>query len=144
MVMKRRTQKVLTKMQRVTREKAIIKDLHAGSMSYRQIAKKHHVSLPTVNAKARKAGITRRRGRISRAIVGKATPRTTAKARIQTAKRTYRRRVKAHAVHRAWTGGRSDTRFNENFRKLVMSYYPTMPLAKFERLTKMIRQVVAM
>jgi len=144
MAMKRRTHKVLTKMQRVTREKAIIKDLHAGSLSYRQIARKHHVSLPTVNAKARKAGITRRRGRISRAIVGKATTRATAKARVHTAKRTYRRRVKTRTIQRAWAGGRSAARFNENFRKLVMSYYPTMPLAKFERLTKMIRQVVTM
>ena len=142
MAMKKRATKVLTKMQRVTREKAIIKDLHGGSMSYRQIAAKHHVSLPTVNAKARKAGITRRRGRISRAIVGKATPRVTAKTRMSTAKRTYGRRVKTRTIHRTWTGGRSAVRFNENFRKLVMSYYPSMPLAKFERLTKMIRQAV--
>jgi transposase len=144
MAMKKRAHKVLSKVQRVTREKAIIRDLHAGGMSYRQIAAKHHVSLPTVNAKARKAGITRRRGRISRAIVGKATPRITAKARLRTAKRTIARRVKARTIHRTWTGGRGAARFNENFRKLVMSYYPSMPLAKFERLTRMIRQAVTL
>jgi hypothetical protein len=143
MAMKKRAHKILTKVQRVAREKAIIRDLHAGGLSYRQIAAKHHVSLPTVNAKARKANIIRRRGRISRAIVGKATTRVAAKARI-TAKRTYARRVKTRAIHRTWAGGRSAIRFNENFRKLVMSYYPTMPLAKFERLTRMIRQAVTM
>ena len=55
MAVKKTSQKVLSKVQRVAREKAIIRDLHTGTMSYRVIAAKHHVSLPTVNAKARKA-----------------------------------------------------------------------------------------
>lgn len=43
------------------RERAIVADIKAGKLSYRQIAKKHGVSLPTVNNKARKAGISRGR-----------------------------------------------------------------------------------
>jgi hypothetical protein len=86
--------KILTKAQRLTRERAIIKDLRAGKLSYRKIAAKHKVSLPTVNAKARKAGI--RRSRSGPAGLRKATtrPRTTMKARRTT---TKARRTKSTA-----------------------------------------------
>ncbi|MBK8232538.1 MAG: hypothetical protein IT349_15045 [Candidatus Eisenbacteria bacterium] len=47
--------------ERIKREAAIIADIKAGELSYRQIASKHEVSLPTVNNKARKAGISRGR-----------------------------------------------------------------------------------
>jgi hypothetical protein len=144
MAVKKTSQKVLSKVQRVAREQAIIRDLHTGTMSYRVIAAKHHVSLPTVNAKARKAGITRRRGRVSKAIVGKTHTQTTAKTRMHTVARTFARRVKTRTARRAYVGGGAAARFNENFRKLVMSYYPAMPLVKFERLTKIIRQAVTL
>ncbi len=128
---KKTTRKILSKTQRVAREKAIIHDLNGGSMSYRQIARKHHVSLPTVNAKARKAGITRKG--IRRPYV----TRTRAAAM-----RAATRKTRIHAPRKTWIRTGNTTRFNENFRKLVMTYYPTMPLAKFERLTRMIGKAV--
>ncbi|MBU1699803.1 MAG: hypothetical protein KJ970_15785 [Candidatus Eisenbacteria bacterium] len=50
---------------RLERERGIIEDLKKGDLTYREIAKKYNVSLPTVNTKARKAGIVRPRGRRS-------------------------------------------------------------------------------
>jgi hypothetical protein len=131
-VKKKTTRKVLSKEQRMVREKAIIHDLSGGGMSYRQIAAKHHVSLPTVNAKARKAGITRkgvRRPYVTRARAA-AVRATTRKTHTKTTRRTYIR-------------GGNTTRFNDNFRKLIMTYYPTMPLSKFERLTRIVSQAVS-
>jgi DNA-binding CsgD family transcriptional regulator len=139
MAVKKTTRKVLSQAQRITREKAIIHDLRAGSLSYRKIAAKHHVSLPTVNAKARKAGI-RRRPTGRRAIAAQAPARLVARRAVRTATRKARTRT----TRRAYPGSGAATRFNENFRKLVMSYYPSMPLAKFERLTRMIRQAVTL
>ena len=103
--------KVLSKVQRTAREKAIIQDLNGGAMSYRQIAAKHHVSLPTVNAKARKAGITRRG--VRRTYV--------TRARAAAVRATVRK-TRTQATHRTWTRTTGSTRFNENFRKLVMTY----------------------
>jgi DNA-binding CsgD family transcriptional regulator len=55
--------------QMAKREKAIIEDIKAGVLSYREIALKQGVSLPTVNNKARKAGISRGRRKGAKIIV---------------------------------------------------------------------------
>lgn len=55
--------------ERIKREAAIIADIKAGELSYRQIAQKHEVSLPTVNNKARKAGISRGRRKGAKIIL---------------------------------------------------------------------------
>lgn len=145
MAVRRTRKKLLTKAQRLARERAIIKDLRAGKLSYRKIATKHKVSLPTVNAKARKAGISRRPG--TRVTARTTRPKARAKTRIRSvAKRTTRKattrgKVRARTTKK-WTA-RSSDRFNEQFRELVMSYYPSMPLAKFERLTKQINKAIS-
>lgn len=150
--------KTLTPAQRLAREKRIIADLNAGKLSYRQIAAKHSVSLPTVNAKARKAGISRsRRGPAARAttrrVVRKATARarttTRAKARTKTtrkaaattmtARKTTRKPTRAVARR---TVGRSAERFQTRFRELVMTHYPNMSLRNFEKLTKAVEKVL--
>ncbi len=147
MAVAKRTKKILTKAQRVVREKKIIRDLHGGKLSYRQIAMKHRVSLPTVNAKARKAGI-RRRGRGVTMVAGtRIAAKATKQARVSTRRYTRRtgatRRVHMRTGRRVvMGGGRSMDRFNEHFRRLVMNYYPSMPLVRFERLTRMVRQAV--
>jgi len=71
---------------------------------------------------------------------------TRAKAPVAT--RTWSRtRPKAtpRRVTRKTTGrsSRSPEQFNEQFRWLVMSYYPNMPLKRFERLTKLISKAIA-
>ena len=158
---------VLTKTQRLAREKTIIKDLRAGKMSYRQIAAKNGVSLPTVNAKARKAGITRsRRGptagrRITRKVTrtttrkptmraraktrAKAKTRATAKtrtrvtARKKTTRKVTRRKITRRPITRTT---RSKDKFNSEFRNLVLSYRPNMSLKVFERLSKMLSKAL--
>jgi hypothetical protein len=92
----------LTKAQLLKREKAIIADIKAGALSYRQIAAKHKVSLPTVNNKARKAGISRGRRKGAKLFVAapkrkvakKATKKATKKAVRKTAKKATRKATK--------------------------------------------------
>lgn len=130
---RKKTRPSLSKEARLNREKAIIRDLQGGQMTYRQIAQKHKVSLPTVNSKARKAGITRRgKGRTQ-------APPTMAKAGAVRGRRRGRRMA---AQVRAIPHTRMDG-FNEQFRCLVMAYYPNMSLAKFEQLNSIIRKAVA-
>lgn len=59
----------LTPEQMASRENAIIEDIKAGVLSYREIALKNGVSLPTVNNKARKAGISRGRRKGAKIVV---------------------------------------------------------------------------
>jgi hypothetical protein len=161
--------RMLTKAQRMAREKAIIKDLKAGQLSYRRIALKHKVSLPTVNSKARKAGITRsRRGpaalaapatmRAKRTVARRKVGRRVAarKAVLRTKVRVaVRRKVAARKVRRyvaravaarrmaagAMTRGRRGSRaFREQFRTLVMFHYPNISLKLFDRLTSVIER----
>lgn len=161
--------KMLTRAQRLAREKAIIKDLKAGLLSYRKIALKHKVSLPTVNSKARKAGITRsRRGpaalaaptkmRAKRTITRRKAARRPAarKATLQTRTRTTARRkgtvrktrrytARAAAPRRtargaAARGPRGARAFREQFRSLVMHHYPNISLKQFARLTAVIER----
>lgn len=98
------------------REAAIIADLKAGALSYRKIAQKHAVSLPTVNAKARKAGITRPRGRRPGAASRPAPVRL--------------------------ASAPAPSQFQEAFRAVVLHYYPTITLAKFDRLAKLVDQAI--
>jgi transposase len=141
-VARKKTRKIMTKAQRLVREKAIIRDLRGGDLSYRQIAARHKVSLPTVNAKARKAGI-RRRGRPTMKARPKHVMATPTK-RIQRRTRRVRRTMPARTMRRmAMAIGRPTANFNEQFRNLVMHYYPNMPLARFERLTSMIKRAIS-
>ena len=157
----KKTAKVMSKAQRMARERSIIKDLRAGKLSYRQIAAKHKVSLPTVNAKARKAGI-RRRARVAKTATRAARPATMAartrrvgnvaerpggvrRRAVSVAKKPTsvglrRRKVARRKALRA--SGRSLARFNEAFRNLVLEYYPEMPLAKFDRLARQVRKAI--
>lgn len=127
------------------REVAIIKDLKAGKLSYRMIAEKHKVSLPTVNAKARKANISRPRGRRPAGVkvVKMSTPRrrtTTRKPVVRRAKRVIARRTATpkRTTRRVAKGGH----FQDAFREMVLRYYPSITLKKFDRLAKLVNTAV--
>jgi transposase len=135
--------KVMTKAERLVRERAIIVDLRAGEMSYRSIAMKHGVSLPTVNAKARKAKIRRRPG--ARVMAkGKRTKLVAKPTRVvRKKKRQVKVRGKAvHARRATWAMKRSTERFHEQFMALIMNYYPNISLARFERLARQIQRFI--
>lgn len=142
---------MLTPAKRLAREVAIIKDLKAGKMSYRQIALKHKVSLPTVNAKARKAGISRSRvkktttvARKPKTVVRK-TRMTTRRPKSATSKPTARKKATRKVVRKRTATTRSTPRtekFTSQFRELVMSYYPNMSLRAYERLHKTISKAL--
>jgi hypothetical protein len=83
----------LTPEQMASREKAIIADIKAGVLSYREIALKNGVSLPTVNNKARKAGISRGRRKGAKIVVA-AIRRRTKKVARKVAKKTTRKAAK--------------------------------------------------
>ena len=87
----------LTKAQMLRREKAIIADIKKGILSYRQIAAKHKVSLPTVNNKARKAGISRGRRKGAKILV--VGPKR-AKAARKVARKAPRRKAVRKAARR--------------------------------------------
>lgn len=101
----------LSPKQMAEREKAIIEDIKAGVLSYREIAAKHGVSLPTVNNKARKAGISRGRRKGAKIVVApirrgpkKAAKKVAKKAGRKAAKKAGRkaaRKVAKPAVKRA-------------------------------------------
>jgi DNA-binding CsgD family transcriptional regulator len=85
----------ISKEDMAARESAIIEDIKAGVLSYRQIAAKHGVSLPTVNNKARKAGISRGRRKGVRTVVRvvrRKTAKVARKAARKTTKKAARRR----------------------------------------------------
>lgn len=146
--------KLLTRAERMAREKAIIQDLKAGQMSYRAIALKHKVSLPTVNSKARKAGITRsRRGpaalkATARTMVAKPArgrkpgrkpgpkPMLSAKTRA-VARRGGRKPAAARGPV-----GRGAHAFRSQFRDLIMRHYPNISLKAFDRLTNAIERAL--
>ncbi|MCK4414446.1 MAG: hypothetical protein KAY32_12975 [Candidatus Eisenbacteria sp.] len=149
---KKTTRKVMTKAQRLVREKAIIRDLRSNKLSYRKIAAKHRVSLPTVNAKARKAGISRRGA--TKVAASARRPRATTTARVRaTARRTTRTPARRTTTRRTTTKratprttirtSRSREYFNEQFRSLIMNYYPNMPLRKFERLNTLVKKAIS-
>ena len=132
------------------REQLIIADLKAGEMSYREIAHKHGVSLPTVNAKARKAGIRRPRGRRRAAVVAAAkAPRrrgrpaaapAVAKAAPRKRRRGRPRRVGRPGRPAARRPGRPPKAagFMDAFRKMVLGYFPNLTLQRYDRLVRII------
>lgn len=154
----------LSKEEMASREKAIIDDIRGGVLSYREIALKHGVSLPTVNNKARKAGISR--GRRKGASIVVTRPRRKVRGRRKAARRPARRvarrgrrpaallepmpqvarrprrkagRRKAAARRGAPRGRRaSKAGFAEALRALVLKHYPQMSLQKFDRLSRLI------
>lgn len=135
---------ILTKAQRLARERAIIKELRGGELSYRRIAAKFGVSLPTVNSKARKAGIRRRpgvRGAMKAAPVPKAAAQPV-RAKARRVVRAAGRPRKARAKQAPGAVRRVD-RFQEQFRALVMSYYPDISLRAFDRLAKEIERAMS-
>jgi hypothetical protein len=85
----------LTAAEMVSREKAIIDDIKAGVLSYREIALKQGVSLPTVNNKARKAGISRGRRKGAKINVPalRSGPKPKAKKAVRKAARKAARKV---------------------------------------------------
>jgi DNA invertase Pin-like site-specific DNA recombinase len=156
----------------VSREKAIIEDIKAGVLSYREIALKQGVSLPTVNNKARKAGISRGRRKGAKIIVPalrsgpKPKAKTAAKkAGRKTLKKAARRgpgrpkalpiisdRAAAPVVRRrrrrkvgrrtAPAAGRPRGNFLEALREVVLKYHPEVSLLKFERMLKAVEATV--
>ncbi len=116
----------LTKKQREAREKAIVADLKAGKLSYRRIAEKHSVSLPTVNNKAKKFGISRGRRKNARIVV--AAPRRQAN-RTAATRGTARTAAARHQP--SANGG-----FGDALRSLVLEHYPNITLAQFDRLSQ--------
>ena len=145
--------KRLDKSAQKAREAAIIADLKAGKLSYRLIAEKRGVSLPTVNAKARKANISRPRGR--RPAVAAPVVAMAAKP-AKTAKRGRPRRVAAPVAMKARRGrprGRVASRvvraiaprgaFQNAFREMVLRFYPKLTLAQFDKLSKVIDKAVS-
>ena len=146
--------KRLDKTAQKAREAAIIADLKAGVLSYRLIAQKHKVSLPTVNAKARKAGITRPRGRrpasampmvamMARSAKSQAA-RKGAPVTMKVRRRARRRgrprgRMAARVVRSTTTKGN----FQDAFRAMVLQYYPRLTLAQFDKLSKMIAKAIS-
>ncbi len=161
--------KLLTRPERLAREKAIIQDLRAGLLSYRKIAAKHKVSLPTVNAKARKAGISRsRRGpaalkattktwaakparrrkvarrKVARKATMRAKTRVTARRKTRKTRRTTARMADVRRMARGAMahGPRGARAFRDQFRELVMRHYPNISLKAFARLTSVIERAL--
>ena len=141
--------KKLTKAQMLRREERIIKDIKAGKLSYREIAAKHSVSLPTVNNKARKAGISRGRRKGARILVSgprrKAT--TTRKSAVSKVRRKAATRPTRKATRKPMTrsvrAARSSGGFAESFRELVLKHYPNISLKQFDRLNRMIEKEIS-
>jgi hypothetical protein len=134
------------------REAAIIADLKAGRLSYRLIAAKHKVSLPTVNAKARKAGISRPRGRRPAvaipmvAAAARRIPKGIARktvAPVAMKARRIRRRARARIGARIARAVTPRNAFQDAFREMVLRYYPRLTLAQFDRLSRMISKAIS-
>lgn len=125
----------MSKTDRLRREKAIIGDIRAGTLSYRQIAQKHLVSLPTVNNKARKAGISRGRRKGAKILVRGPRPGRTPKTG------TTRRTTTSPARSTSSTAA-SSSNFQEAFRALVLEYYPNISLREFDRLAQLVERSV--
>ena len=142
--------------EQVKRETAIIADIKAGELSYRQIADKHSVSLPTVNNKAKKAGISRGRRKGAKIIV--AGPRRKAAhvgrpvarkvGRPPGSGRVGRPPAAASAAMdmprvgarrgRPRSAARIQAGFAEAFRQLVLAHHPNMTVSRFDKLMRMV------
>jgi hypothetical protein len=124
----------MSKVDRLRREKAIISDIKAGQLSYRQIAQKYSVSLPTVNNKARQAGISRGRRKGAKIVVRGPRPGRTPKGGA--------RRVRSVPARSFTSTAPSNTNFQEAFRSLVLEYYPNISLREFDRLAQLVERSV--
>jgi hypothetical protein len=95
--------KRLSAAEMVSREKAIIEDIKAGVLSYREIALKQGVSLPTVNNKARKAGISRGRRKGAKILVPalRSGPKPKAKKAVRKAAKKATRKVARKVARKA-------------------------------------------
>jgi hypothetical protein len=147
---KRRSKKVISGVDREVREKAIVVDLKAGDLSYRQIAQKHGVSLPTVNNKARKFGISRGRrpgAKILVPAIRRSSKKTAARAVRAGAKRPVGRpRKKVGRPRKAMTAARptrSAAGFGDALRELLLQYYPDISLRQFENLNEIVNRELA-
>lgn len=154
----RRRRVVLDRAQLKQRELGIIADLKAGILSYRKIAAKWKVSLPTVNAKARKAGVRRPRGRrpmgtsaVAVKIVApvaapkkrgrppkKAAVPTPAVARIAKIAKVAKVRKRVRKAVKARIAVSKRPKFMDAFRELLLQHYPAIPYLKVHRLEKVL------
>jgi hypothetical protein len=125
----------MSKADRLRREKAIIGDIKAGQLSYRQIAEKYSVSLPTVNNKARKAGISRGRRKGAKILVRGPRPGRTPKSGAA-------RRTTSSTARSLGSTSLASSNFQEAFRALVLEYYPNISLREFDRLTQLVERSV--
>ena len=137
--------KVLTPAARQKRENAIIADIKAGKLSYREIAEKHSVSLPTVNNKAKKAGISRGRRKGAKIVVP--GPRSRVARRGRPASKATGRRVARRSTGRRVTArhrtSAAHAGFSEAFRELVLNHFPDLSLRKFDKLSRMVESEVS-
>ena len=156
---KPRSKKVISSADREAREKAIVVDLKAGDLSYRQIAKKHGVSLPTVNNKARKFGISRGRRPGAKILVPAIRRPSKKTAKKKTAKKAARRIVRKVAKRpvgrprkkvgrprkavAAARPTRSAAGFADAFREILLQHYPNISLKQFEKLNEMVSRELA-
>jgi DNA-binding CsgD family transcriptional regulator len=157
---KRGAARRLSKDALLKREKAIIADIKGGVLSYRQIAEKHRVSLPTVNNKARKAGISRGRRKGAKILVmGPRRRATSAKkvvrrgrrkvarkkavGRRPAARRKTTRRARKIGTRRVRTTSRRGGNFSDAFRELVLQHFPDLSLRKFDRLSRLVGKAVS-
>ena len=147
----RRRRVVLDRVQLKQRENAIIADLKAGVLSYRKIAEKWKVSLPTVNAKARKAGIRRPRGRrpmgVTAVPVKIGRPLSTAKKRgrpqqtslpVTAVAKPVRRRGRVRRAAKARAATMKQPKFMDAFRELLLHHFPAIAYVKVHRLEKVL------
>lgn len=148
----RRRRVVLDRAQLKQREAGIIADLKAGLLSYRKIADKWKVSLPTVNAKARKAGVSRPRGRrpvgTLKVVAKLGRPAAAPKRRGRPPKvlatpvlpiiKAVKRRARRARVRRAIVAAVKGPAFMEAFRELLLQHYPSIAYVKVNRLEKLL------
>lgn len=151
----------MDKVDLLKREKAIIADIKAGKLSYREIALKHGVSLPTVNNKARKAGISRGRRKGARIVVAgparkKAVRKVARKAVRKVARKAVRRavpveapaaratrpRMAARARGRKIARQTSHTTFCADLRDLLLKYNPNISLRRYEKIARLLESAI--
>lgn len=128
----------ISRTEMAAKEGQIIADIRGGSLSYREIAQKYGVSLPTVNNKAKKAGISRGRRKGARIVVPgpRRGGRRPAAAAASTASAAPKRRGRPPKA-RAGTG------FVSAFRTLVIQHHPNMTVQNFERLMRLVEDAVS-
>lgn len=141
---KARAKKAAGPADREAREKAIVAELKSGELSYRQIAAKYGVSLPTVNNKARKYGISRGRRKgakifvkaIRRSKKAAALPRRATNLAAPARKPGRPRKKAGRPRAAASSAGPARGSFTAALRELVLQHYPNITLRQFDRLSR--------